>query len=342
MGKLTRSLKLERDREGDLLNEERLEKGWKEAATSPSMDAGMAVGGGAASPWRGNEEVDEKREKPTVPLSPKPSPTSSYRPSLSDPTNLVRYSATTVTGGGGGSASPWRGKEGAGEKSTLPVAPSPPSSYSSTANTSAIAVKGPSPVGGFAAVPKPEQAETRFSAVSAPVVSRLEAGGGGGGGRASGRPGEGTTRGVSPLTARWRQEKLLGRAELALRVCAFLFSLISFSVMASDKTQGWSGDSYYRYSEYRYVVGVNVIVFVYSGVQIMAYVYRFSAGNLILAYLLMSASSSAASLTEDTQALWGKDPFTSKAGGSVAISFLAFTALALSALTSGYHMYNCL
>ncbi|XP_031474165.1 CASP-like protein 4A3 [Nymphaea colorata] len=321
------------------------------------MDAGMAVGGGAASPWRGNEEVDEQREKPTVPLSPKPSPPSSHRPHLSDPTNLVRYSATTVTGGGGGgSASPWRSKEGAGEKSTLPVAPSPPSSYSSTANTSAIAVKGASPVGGFAAV-KPEQAETRFSAVSAPVVSRLEAGGGGGGGRASGRPGEGTTRGVSPLTARWRQERLLGRAELGLRVCAFLFSLISFSVMASDKTQGWSGDSYYRYGEYRYVVGVNVIVFVYSGVQIMAYVYRFSAGNLalrrfticlgfaadqILAYLLMSASSSAASLTEDTQALWGKDPFTNKAGGSVAISFFAFTALALSALTSGYHMYNCL
>ncbi|CAN6444538.1 unnamed protein product [Victoria cruziana] len=318
----------------------------------------MAAGEGGASPWRRNE-VDEEREKPTAPLSPKPSRASSYHPPLYDPTNLVHYSATTVAEGGGGGASPWRGKEREGEKGkkpTVPISPSPPS-YSCTANTSAIVVKETPPAGGLAVVAEPGQAETRFPAATTPVIPRLEAAAGGGGGRAGGRPGGDRTRGVSPLTARWRKQRLLGRAELVLRVFAFLFSLISFSVMASDKTEGWSGDSYYRYKEYRYVVGVNVIVFVYSGVQIMAYIYHFAAGSVvfrrftisvgfaidqILAYLLMSASSSAASLTEDTQALWGKDPFTNKASGSVTISFLAFIALALSALTSGYHMYNCL
>ncbi|CAH9090385.1 unnamed protein product, partial [Cuscuta europaea] len=41
-------------------------------------------------------------------------------------------------------------------------------------------------------------------------------------------------------------------ANLVLRVAQALFCLISFSVMAADQTQGWTGDSWHRYKEYRY------------------------------------------------------------------------------------------
>ncbi|URE37402.1 protein farnesyltransferase subunit [Musa troglodytarum] len=42
------------------------------------------------------------------------------------------------------------------------------------------------------------------------------------------------------------------RAALGLRVSAALLCLVSFSVMVADNTEGWAGDSFGRYSEYRY------------------------------------------------------------------------------------------
>lgn len=45
---------------------------------------------------------------------------------------------------------------------------------------------------------------------------------------------------------------VVGRLGLGFRVLEVVLSLIAFSVMASDKTQGWSGDSFDRYKEYRY------------------------------------------------------------------------------------------
>jgi hypothetical protein len=39
--------------------------------------------------------------------------------------------------------------------------------------------------------------------------------------------------------------------ELGFRVSEIVLCLISFSVMAADKTKGWSGDSFDRYKEYR-------------------------------------------------------------------------------------------
>ncbi|TYH98438.1 hypothetical protein ES332_A12G310300v1 [Gossypium tomentosum] len=56
-------------------------------------------------------------------------------------------------------------------------------------------------------------------------------------------------------------------AALGFRLSEIVLCLISFSVMAADKTQGWSGDSYDRYKEYRYCLAVNVIGFVYAGFQ---------------------------------------------------------------------------
>ncbi|CAN1154543.1 CASP-like protein 4A3 [Linum perenne] len=62
--------------------------------------------------------------------------------------------------------------------------------------------------------------------------------------------------------------------------------------------------------------------------------------TLILAYLLISASSSAATRVDDWQSNWGKDEFTVMATASVAMSFLAFVSFAVSSIISGYNLCN--
>ncbi|EXC20277.1 Protein farnesyltransferase subunit beta [Morus notabilis] len=57
---------------------------------------------------------------------------------------------------------------------------------------------------------------------------------------------------------------------------------------------------------------------------------------IILSYLLMSASSSAATRVDDWQSNWGKDKFPDMARASVGLSFAAFVALAWSSIVSGY------
>lgn len=56
---------------------------------------------------------------------------------------------------------------------------------------------------------------------------------------------------VASILRRTKREEIVKRAALGFRVSEFVFCLISFSVMAADKTQGWSGDSFDRYKEYR-------------------------------------------------------------------------------------------
>lgn len=54
------------------------------------------------------------------------------------------------------------------------------------------------------------------------------------------------------LRRRRRRELMVKRAELGFRVCEVILCLVSFCVMMSDKSQGWAGDSYYRYTEFRF------------------------------------------------------------------------------------------
>ncbi|PON58860.1 hypothetical protein PanWU01x14_163750, partial [Parasponia andersonii] len=54
----------------------------------------------------------------------------------------------------------------------------------------------------------------------------------------------------SPTGRRPPKEEVLKSAALGFRVSEVVLCLISFSVMAADKTQGWSGDSFDRYKEY--------------------------------------------------------------------------------------------
>ncbi|CAA7035017.1 unnamed protein product [Microthlaspi erraticum] len=177
-----------------------------------------------------------------------------------------------------------------------------------------------------------------------------------------------TTRKVGPPTTtnggesatttvnRARRDDLVSVAALGFRVSEVILCVISFSIMAADKTQGWSGDSYDRYKEYRYCLAVNVLAFVYSAFEacdaacyIAKESYMINCGfhdifvfsmDQLLAYLLMSASSCAATRVDDWVSNWGKDEFTQMATASIAVSFIAFGAFAVSALISSYRLFT--
>ncbi|KAH6774438.1 hypothetical protein C2S52_002602 [Perilla frutescens var. hirtella] len=156
------------------------------------------------------------------------------------------------------------------------------------------------------------------------------------------------------ILRRVEREKMVRKAALGFRVFGFLFCLIAFAVMAADRNQGWALDSFDHYREFRYCMSVNAIGFAYSGAQALDMSYNLATGKYIMhrqqklrhyfdfaadqmiAYLLISASSSAAIRIDDWQLNWGKDKFPDMATASVAMSFLAFVALALSSLISGY------
>ncbi|XP_027353218.1 CASP-like protein 4A3 [Abrus precatorius] len=154
----------------------------------------------------------------------------------------------------------------------------------------------------------------------------------------------------------WKTEEVVSKAALGFRLSEVAVCLISFSVMAADKTQGWSGDSFDRYREYRYCLSVNVIGFAYSALQACDLACQLVTGkhlishhlryhfdfffDQVLAYLLISASSCAATRVDDWQSNWGKDEFTEMATASIGMSFIAFIAFAMSSLISGYILCN--
>ncbi|GMI99471.1 CASP-like protein 4A2 [Hibiscus trionum] len=161
---------------------------------------------------------------------------------------------------------------------------------------------------------------------------------------------------VSAVLRRSKVHHKVIMAALGFRLSEIVLCLISFSVMAADKTQGWSGDSYDRYKEYRYCLSVNVIGFVYAGFQAYdAAHYLMTKTHVVhhhlflpfaffldqvLAYLLISASSAAATRVDDWQSNWGKDEFTEMASASIAMAFLAFGAFAFSSLISSYELWT--
>ncbi|KAF8088246.1 hypothetical protein N665_0548s0017 [Sinapis alba] len=153
-----------------------------------------------------------------------------------------------------------------------------------------------------------------------------------------------------------RREESVAMAALGFRVSEVVLCVISFWIMAADKTKGWSGDSYDRYKEYRYCLAVNVIAFVYSAFEVCdaacyiakeTYILNCVCHNIfvfsmdqLLAYLLMSASSCAATRVDDWISNWGKDEFTQMTTASIAVSFVAFVAFAFSALISSYRLFT--
>ncbi|XP_073134232.1 uncharacterized protein [Henckelia pumila] len=198
-----------------------------------------------------------------------------------------------------------------------------------------------------------------------PEVRKVEPVGGGGGGLEERKLGGGEDEVGGEIRSRAAVESILRRsgrnglvrkAALVIRIFEVVACVISFSVMAADRTQGWSGDSFDRYKEYRYCLAVNVVGFVYSGFQAYNLAYHLGSGkdvishhlryhfdfsmDQILAYFLMSASSSAATRVDDWITNWGSDKFTTMASASIAMSFLAFLAFSVSSLVSGYNLCN--
>ncbi|CAK8533619.1 unnamed protein product [Lathyrus sativus] len=166
-------------------------------------------------------------------------------------------------------------------------------------------------------------------------------------------------------------------ALLGLRIVAFVFCLIGFSILGANEQRvlvneeitNWfsSGFSvktpyefhWYDYDEFRYNFSVNVIGFVYSGLQI-CYLVRYlvtkkhamnpklqSYFNLVidqaLAYILMSASSSAATGAHLLRSDWiehGAHKFIEMANASVVMSFFAFVAFALASIVSTFILFK--
>ncbi|KAI3726027.1 hypothetical protein L1987_65824 [Smallanthus sonchifolius] len=168
-------------------------------------------------------------------------------------------------------------------------------------------------------------------------------GGGGQGRRSSGR--------------RADKEGSMKKIALGFRIFELLFCLVSLSVMATDKRKGWALDSYYRYKEFRYSMGVNVVGFAYSVLQGGDLAYQLATGNhsnrrhhlrycfdfamdQVLAYLLISSGSSAATRVDDWKSNWGADKFPELATTSVGLGFAAFVAFAFSSMISGYSLYT--
>ncbi|KAK3161388.1 hypothetical protein QOZ80_1BG0076470 [Eleusine coracana subsp. coracana] len=145
---------------------------------------------------------------------------------------------------------------------------------------------------------------------------------------------------------------------VALRLATAVLSLAAFSVMVSARTTGWAGDSYGRYVQYRYAVGVNVIVCAYSIAQCFGEIRRLVSPRFIfrsmssyyfslfldqvLAYLLMSASSVAASRNDLWVTRFGTDPFNKKINSALWLSFVAFLTLAANALISTANLFSML
>ncbi|KAL1224332.1 CASP-like protein 4A3 [Cardamine amara subsp. amara] len=161
---------------------------------------------------------------------------------------------------------------------------------------------------------------------------------------------------VLAILKRSRREEVVKFSALGFRLSEVVLALISFSIMAADKTQGWSGDSFDRYKEYRFCLSVNVVAFIYSSFQACDLAYHLVKEkhlishhlrplfefilDQVLAYLLICASTAAVTRVDDWVSNWGKDDFTEMASASIAMSFLAFFAFAFSSLISGYNLFN--
>jgi hypothetical protein len=166
-------------------------------------------------------------------------------------------------------------------------------------------------------------------------------------------------------------------ALLGIRIVAFVLCLIAFSVLGANEqkvleneeiTNWFSGEfsiktpyefRWYDYAEFKYIFSANVIGFVYSGLQICYLVkYLITKNHTInpkfqgyfnvaidqtLAYVLMSASSSAATAAHLFKSYWiehGAHKFIEMADASVAMSFFAFVTFALASLVSGFILFR--
>ncbi|XP_073222728.1 uncharacterized protein [Cicer arietinum] len=97
---------------------------------------------------------------------------------------------------------------------------------------------------------------------------------------------KGTTNGGGNRGLRPDVSSLLSKVLLGFRISAFVFCLVSFSVLAADQKKGWAQDSFFLYKEFRYSLTVNVIGFLYSGLQICDQAYYLITRKHIVEHML--------------------------------------------------------
>lgn len=155
--------------------------------------------------------------------------------------------------------------------------------------------------------------------------------------------------------------------QVVLRFASVVLSLITFSVMAAaSEIRSGAGSTfkttYSDFQAYNYLVAINVISCIYSSWQLILLVqsrtrYIFSSEfkwrlcvyicDQILAFLLFSASSSAATAAELSRhglnniwppacSTWELWIFCSKADGAVVMSFISSFCVILTTIFSGY------
>ncbi|KAI3771082.1 hypothetical protein L6452_02235 [Arctium lappa] len=157
--------------------------------------------------------------------------------------------------------------------------------------------------------------------------------------------------GVTGILRRWRHEDMLKRGSLGFRALGFLFSLLAFIIMASNKHG--RGRNFDEYEEYRYALAIAILSTLYTGLQSWRQIHEMSTGKEIIsgrnsavidffgdqitAYLLISAASSVVPQTNKMRE--GADNiFTDSSAACISMEFLAFFTLALSAMISAYKL----
>ncbi|KAK6943417.1 Casparian strip membrane protein domain [Dillenia turbinata] len=155
--------------------------------------------------------------------------------------------------------------------------------------------------------------------------------------------------GVGEIIKRWKREDFLKRGSLALRVVGLVFSLLSAIIMGSNKHGDWK--DFDKYPDYRYLLAIAILSTFYTAGQAFRHVHELYTarefvaprnfawldfvGDQVAAYLLISSASSAVPLTNRMRDS-ANNSFTDASSAAICMSFLAFFALATSAIISGY------
>ncbi|KAF3628769.1 CASP-like protein 4B1 [Capsicum annuum] len=157
--------------------------------------------------------------------------------------------------------------------------------------------------------------------------------------------------GVRNIIERWKREDMLKKGCLGLRGIALIFSLLALIIMASNKHGDWR--DFDKYEEYRYVLAIAILSTLSTGLLVLRQVYELSTnqetfsqqnlalieffGDQLMAYLLLSAASSAVPLTNRMREN-NDNIFTDSSASSIGMEFVAFLALGVSAIISGYRL----
>ncbi|CAO2839243.1 unnamed protein product [Amaranthus hypochondriacus] len=160
---------------------------------------------------------------------------------------------------------------------------------------------------------------------------------------------ESSDSGIGSVLQKWKRQDLLRKGSLGLRILGFIFSLLSFIIMASNNHG--NGRNFGDYEEYRYLLGIAILSTIYTGLQCFRHIHQLSTGNEIItlknsalvdfigdqvfAYLLLSSASSAIPQTNRMRE-GGDNIFTDSSAAAISMSLLAFIALACSSIIAGY------